>query len=1358
MNKYNLIFLVLNILVFGATESDAQNHYFNKILTQEGEANLSVRRIIQDNHGFLWLATFNGLYRYEGGDYIIQHKFNNNLEINSDVTSLAQDKENNIWIGTNNGLSRYNPVTEEVKTYLHSNEDSLSISDDKIRCINIDKKGNIWIGTREGGLNLYVPESDGFVNIKIEGENIVSPPYIKCILVDNDNKLWIGTWENGAYCLLYADGKTKVLANYRLEDSAHPLSHNYVYCLFKDTDGKIVAGTRSGLNVFDPDSGKMVQYNTTPEYSNGKMTNFFRSVNRNKNGQLWIGTWGGILLCDDFSDLETGNFELVLHNRKNNHSISHDQIMDIFQDKSGSVWIGTENGLNNYDPYQNQFQQISGDIIEELEEQTATAFCPYKDGMLIMTLSHGILFKNEMGTTYFPENNQFAQYGEKLYGLLVDSKNNVWASTFSGLLIKMNGRTQKFTSYKHSKLNVPIYTLAEAENGNILVGTSGEGMKYFNPKTETFMHHSGLTGNVEINDILIDKNKNIWVVAQLGIFKRKAGSQSFEFYLPDTDKKIAEPNVFINIAETAEGEIFVGGRNGLYKYNDSTNSFKTLKFKTSDKLWVTNIQFDSDQNMWLNLNFNRIAKWELNSDKLQFFKVNNGIRSSQYNRRGFFMDSKDRLNLSGFDQIYQFETAFPVENNYSPTPVFTSLIINNTEVHVGTEINNQVILNENINHQNAISLSRRNKDFTLAFTSTTYLNKTDNQYRYKLHGYDNEWRFGKQQQAHYTNLSPGKYTFEVYAANNDGIWSKHPAKLSIWIKPSPLLSLWAIVLYVFVVFAATYQIRKTILGRIHLKQELLIERVKRDKEDKFHQERLQFYTNISHELRTPLTLIMGPIKQLIGKEEEGSDKMRLQQFVLNNAQRLLSLVNQLLDFRKSLYEGMKLKVTHSDLVEIVESNLEAFEFMAKEKSIRTQFLNQSENIRGWFDQEKLDIILFNILSNAYKYTPENGMINVVLKVEPAGSDFDCRHVEIKVLNTGKGIEKNVQDKIFERFYRGDSTAETTNTGTGIGLALVKNLVELHHGKIILESEPGKTTSFTILLPMEKEQYSVEEVFDFKRDADRRTRELIKYTKPVNDKKVPENKADKKQRILIIEDNYELREFLFGFLSEEFQVFTANNGLEGLVVCEKENPDIVLSDIMMDNMDGLQFCEKLKSTSEISHIPVILMTALASAENKMEGYKTGADDYITKPFEPELLKIRIRNILKSRSKLQKGFKNDVNVTAKELTVSKIDEDLIDKIIVLIEKHIDNSDFNKDFLCRELGVSYSYLYRKLKSIAGTSPNDFVQSYRLKKAAQMLKETGLSVSEIAYKVGFNDALYFSKCFKKQFGTSPSKFVQQD
>lgn len=1348
---------ITSLLIFASViNTKAQSYTFDKIPTREGEANLSVRQTIQDKNGFLWLATFSGLFRYEGDDYIIQQTFGDQNEINTDVTSLLQDKLSNIWIGTNNGLSKYNPINGKLITYYYSPENSASIGSNKIRSLGMDHQGRILIGTFDAGLYAYDANTDGFYKIEFSISDLNPPVNIRSILTEDNGKVWIGTFNEGLYCFHWEGTEIDSVRNFRNENPAHYLSHNNIYSLFQDTDGTIVACTREGLNIYNA-AANTFEAVFSAEKINANMANYFRTICRDNSGMLWIGSWGGLYVCQSFSDLKTGNYKLLTHANSELNSISSGQIINVFQDKSGTLWIGTEEGINRFDPYQNQFQPLGGEVIFGLKEQTATDFGKWNDGILILTLSDGMLFKKDNKISRIFEKQLAPVANEKLYSLLVDSKQNIWAGSFEGRLIKISGADQSVSIYRQPGESVPVYSMVEAENGLLLLATAGGGLKYFNPKTEVFTSDNGLGGELQTNEVFTDSGKNIWMATQSGIFRKNTMTNEINSYLPDNAERDLTPNIFIDIQQNHKGEIMVGGRNGLYIFNSETNSFTKKSFENVSSLWVTNIQKDSHQNLWLNLNFNRIAKLDILTNELRIFYISNGIRTSAYNRRGFYIDENDELYISGIDKIYQFKTSTQMVNKFSPSPVFTKLVINNSEIEAGMEMNKQVILDSNIQFQKRIVLNNRNKDFSLSFTSTSYLNNKENRYRYMLRGYDKEWHVGNDRTAHYTNLNPGKYTFEVYAANNDGLWSENPAILELRIKPSPFFSFWAIAAYILIAAATAFQIRKTINARIQLRQELFIERVKREKDEKFHQERLRFYTNISHELRTPLTLIMGPIKQLIGGESSAATIEKLNYLILNNSQRLLSLVNQLLDFRKSVYEGMKLKTTFSNIVETIESNIDAFEFMAREKSIKVSFSNESKIVEGWFDKEKLDIILFNILSNAFKFTPENGFVEIGLKLVEPGVGFNVNGVKLTVSNSGKGIPKHLQEKVFDRFYQVGSQSVSSNPGTGIGLSLVKNLVELHHGKITLESEPDKITTFEIYLPCEKQAYKDEEIFDFKRDADRRTRELVDNIAKKTEQQQKNIQKTDLQKILIVEDNSELREFLSDYLSTGYQILTAGSGFEGLKICESENPDLIISDVMMENMDGLQFCETIKSTPEISHIPVILMTALASVENKMTGYKVGADDYITKPFEPELLKIRVGNILENLKNARNGFAHNVNVSARELTISKIDEDFMQQIIDLLEKNLDNSGFDIESFCKNIGVSSSQLYRKIKSITGLSPNEFIRTYRLKKAAVLIQESNLNISEIAYKVGFNDALYFSKCFKKQFGTTPSLYGVQ-
>jgi signal transduction histidine kinase/ligand-binding sensor domain-containing protein/CheY-like chemotaxis protein/AraC-like DNA-binding protein len=1279
--------------------------------------------------------------------------------INDDVTALLFDNHNNIWIGTDNGLSKFNLEKGECLTFYHDESDPASIQSSRIRSLALGNSGKVWIGTRDAGLNVYHPQSQTFQKLDMGHSQVKSPSHIKSILMDGDDKMWVGTLYDGLYRIVLSDMEVKSVINYRSDGTLPLLGINDIYCLLKGPNNEILIGSRDGLYVIDKGSGLPVIASPNILLQGG-LSNSFRAMFRDRDNHLWFGTWDGLMVCRSLDEFKKGNFQWIKHKRDIPNSISHDQVLDIYQDRSGIVWIGTESGLNKYDPFKNQFKPIEGEGIGLLKEQTATAFCPFKDGMLILTWSDGVFFNKDGQISRFCEalyRDQEVQK-EKLYSILADAENNVWLGSYNGLLIKTGEKGRSITKYRLMGENAPIYSIIEQDKDYLLIGsgTFQGGLHRFDKRSGKATRVEGLEGNIEINDIHIDRSRNLWIATQRGILKRGPNERSFVYFLPESSDSFVTPNIFTDIEESKDGSIFISGRNGLYRYHAGKKEFENIGFKNVKALWATDLQFDSGQALWLNLNFNQIAKWDTKSESLMLFDVNNGVRSTPFNRRGFYIDNNDVLFFSGFDQIYQFGTKNYLSNTYSPKPVFTKLMVNNSEVGVGAVFNKQVILKKHISSTSDIVLNHRNKDFALSFASASYANPRSNQYRYKLHGHDKEWQTGNNRLVQYSDIRPGKYLFEVFSSNNAEFWSQEPATLNIRVKPYPFFSLWAFLAYFVVLSVGSWQARKVVLARIRLKRELLIEKVKREKEENFNKERLQFYTNISHELRTPLTLIIGPVKQLLSQESNSQSFSKLYQLIHDNSQRLLSLVNQLLDFRKSLFEGMKLKVTYADLIELVDANLQAFEYMAKEKSINVGFQKPETSLHGWFDLEKVDIILFNILSNAFKFTPEGGNVRVEVIDTGSSADGHSGHVELVVGNSGKGIPKHLHDKVFERFYKLEDSPGYThqNRGSGIGLSFVKKLVQLHHGSISLESSPGKMTCFRVVLPLGKEAYSAEEVFDFKRDADRRTREM--FSAPIGHTLAMDQIAGKNggYKLLVVEDNRELREFLFDYLHGDFEVHTANNGLAGLEICRMEMPDLVISDIMMDHLNGIELCKQMKSTPEISHIPVILMTALASVENKMTGYKMGADDYITKPFEPDLLRIRIENILNNTLKNRQRFSKNIDISAKELTISKIDEDFMGKVTRVLDEKMQDEYIDIDGLSKELGVSTSHLYRKIKGITGLSPIDFVNTYRLKRAAHLIVTTDMNISEIAYKVGFNNPNYFSRIFKKHFEVSPSQF----
>jgi signal transduction histidine kinase/DNA-binding response OmpR family regulator len=664
------------------------------------------------------------------------------------------------------------------------------------------------------------------------------------------------------------------------------------------------------------------------------------------------------------------------------------------------------------------------------------------------------------------------------------------------------------------------------------------------------------------------------------------------------------------------------------------------------------------------------------------------------------------------------------------------------------EINGQIPLLQDLNYGKKAELNYKNRNFSLQFSTPSFVNEKLNKFQYMLEGFDKHWITANSNSriVQYTNLYPGKYVFKIKSCNSDGNWSRE-VSYQIRILPPFWLTPTSFILFLLLLACIFYFIRKEIKNRIRLKQELLTEKVNREHDIKLNNEKLRFFTNISHELRTPLTLILGPAKQLLDESNSNATEYEKSRYnlIYQNASRLLNLVNQVLDFRKAQSGELKLKVSKTDILAYSKNIFDSYKELAYNKKIKLNFTSGADTITGWIDNDKYDKILYNLLSNALKFTNKYGNVDLFINLKEGAEDL----LVIEVTDDGIGIPLKSQEKIFKRFYQA-SNSKANNTGSGIGLSLVKSLVAIHKGTITVESMPGKGSTFKVEIPIQRSSYDTKEVFEYALKND----SLSMLIPEKAAKKIIQN-TDLKEKILVIEDNIELRKYLVDYLSDYYKVYDAENGEEGLKICRQIKPILCVADVMMPVMDGLEFCKELKSDEFISHIPVVLLTALAENTDKVKGYDIGADGYLVKPFEPLLLKTVIENIIKSRLELKLKFSGEIESKISLLTHSPIDEEFMEKITALINENLSEEDLSTEFLCDKLGVSSSKLYRKIKELTDLAPNEFIRTIRLKKSAELLKTKKYNVSEVTSLVGFNDPLYFSRCFKKQFGFPPSKLI---
>jgi signal transduction histidine kinase/DNA-binding response OmpR family regulator len=806
--------------------------------------------------------------------------------------------------------------------------------------------------------------------------------------------------------------------------------------------------------------------------------------------------------------------------------------------------------------------------------------------------------------------------------------------------------------------------------------------------------------------------------------------------------------------EDSKGRIWVGTREGLNLFDEKTKQFQI--FTMSDGLpdnTILNILEDNHQTLWIstpNGLYNAIPKqgkaglvFSINS-----YDETNNLQNREFNDNAALKTRAGELIFggpSGFNIINPDKILQPV---YRPKIVFTGLQILSKSVVPGELINNRVLLQQSLLRLQSIGLKYKENVFSIEFASLDFGHNIQDKYAYMLEGFNSDWQYadGNLRRATYTNLGPGHYTFKVKVLSREGVWSDEKT-LQINIEPPFWRTTTAYIIYALIFAGLFLLARRITLDRIHMLYEVQHQRSEAERAHALEQLKTKFFTNVSHEFRTPLTLVITPLDKII-KQATDEDQKRQLNLVQRNAKRVLSLVNQLLDFRKMEVQEMKLHPAIGDIVAFSKDISDSFMDIAEKKNIRFSFSSEIDSLEIFFDRDKIEKILFNLLSNAFKYTHDNGTVSIHLGYNPPASNEDEGTLAIEVKDTGIGIPAGMKEKIFERFFQTDVPQSMVNQGTGIGLSITKEFVRLHNGIITVKSEPEQGTCFTFLLPAKK-------IYDTEADS------AISPVTAVEEEEVEQiipgetQKSGRKKTILVVEDNEDIRFYLKDNLKGMYKVEEATNGKEGWEKIKQLNPDLVVSDIMMPLMNGVELARKIKTGTLTAHIPVILLTAMGSEEKQLEGLKVGVNDYITKPFTFEILASRIKNLLSQQELLQKRFQNQIEVNPSEVTITPVDEKFLKQALEVVEKYMDNPDFSVEDFSREMCMSRKALYNKILSLTGKAPLEFIRSIRIKRAAQLLEKSGMTIAEIAYDVGFNNPKYFAKYFKEEFKVLPSQYI---
>lgn len=1338
VKSFLISFLFFLIGTFDTYSQLEKLDYEQQLLGETASQN-TVIAILQDQQGFMWFGTREGLYRFDG--YYVKtfkREYNNPNSLTDDyIPCLMEDSQGNIWIATRRGLNKYDPKSDTFCVYEYDKENPRSISENSISAIYEDKDGFIWIGTYGGGLNKLDPQTEYFTIYRHDqnNPNSIQQDYITDITEDGNGILWIGL---SGYGVDRFDKEEEKFTNYQiqLDNPTKTFRSNVVRDLFDDGRGNLWIATYFGLNKLQKANGNFTHWEPSSSKPNSFKSASFNSIVKNEKDNLRISTYGGGIYKFDLQT-ETFVFAEDLNEKVQN-------LFTVYRDQMGILWLGTDGG-GVYRYYDHpKFNFVS---IPDMQSYIAKISIDNKGRKWFGTLGQG-LFKinNDSTIQQFSTSNGLSQ--NIVSSIAQDLKGNLWIGTDAAGLNLYDPETANILVYRYQHGNPKslyhdsVFTTYVDPQGGLWIGTAA-GLSFFDESGKHFIREK-LSA---IRDILRIDDK-LWVATDKGLKIYDIEAHT----LKSTSQKVNTAGILhrkINcLFNSNKGAVYIGTEGGLYLFEPNTSSFVDLhKIYNIPYVKIMAIEQDQYDNLWL-LTGKGLMHLDTTAKTFEIFDKSDGMVFNSFYKALYFDSSKNEILVGGIGGYYAFNPDDIVKNTHQPPLVLTDIKILNKPVDIGKM--EGVLSNKAINFIEEISLSHKENMISFEFAALNYQSPEKNQYAYKLQGFNDDWVYtdANRRFATYTNLDPGNYTFMAKGSNNDGVWGDSTTPLKLTINPPPWKTWWAYTLYMMAILVALLLARRQIINREKLKNKLQLEHLALEKMQEIDTLKSRFFTNISHEFRTPLTLIIGPLKKIISKTKTRlhSDEQKDLDIMYRNSERLLRLTNQLLDLSRLEAGKLTLVREEKEIIQLIRVAITSFNSLADQKHVHFEQNIPTVGCVAMVDQGKLENIIYNLLSNAFKFTPENGSVSVDILLNENPLD---NKLSIIVKDTGTGIGKNDLDKIFDRFYRSPESVHNEIEGTGIGLALTKELVTLMGGTITVESLKDKGTSFNIILPIEVVGTTPLAIGDMEKDSV----PIIPTTEIEESVIVP----DSLPIILIAEDDADLRYYIKECLGiDEYRFMEAKNGKEGFEKAKEVIPDIIVSDLMMPEMDGLMFCELVKKDEHTNHIPFIMLTAKASEENQIEGLETGADDYITKPFDATSLQLKIKNSIRQQSLLQERLRKELLLEPVEKNVLSEKERFVSKLKSLIEKHIDNTVLSVGFLSSELAVSRVQLYRKTQALTGLSPTGFVRMIRLKKAAQLLRKQWNNVSEIAYAVGFDNLSYFTKCFRDMYGKTPSEYMK--
>ncbi|WP_369753104.1 two-component regulator propeller domain-containing protein [Flavobacterium sp. WC2409] len=1364
--QWQLFFwLVFSNVLFA--QNKFENYQFRII--KEGTSKRAVSSIVQDNYGFTWIGTNGaGLYRYDGVNYIgYEYNLKKSGSVNSNVIYATYvDDKNNLWIGTDEGLCLYNRDSDQFTKIKIEDVVAKGYAEPiTVKCIIQDNQGNLILGTYGYGLILLNKKT--LKAKKIESRLINLKDFqIKDFAKNKKGVVFFGS----NFGMFYFDSNYQIKPIFKDKFKKIPVTESIESMVVDKNDFIWIGTTSDGLFKIKID-------NDTYQFQNFPITKHkVLSIIKNSQNIIVCGTENDGLITVDNSGAIIKKY---LHSKYDNYSLKSNSVWSLYEDKESRIWIGYYNkGVGVFDKPNTKFNTVESLLNNDNSLQTSSVTAVAKDklgNLLISTEGGGIDVFDPEKKSFVHVNSINQSYyagltANDIQTIFIDSKQNIWLGSWNQGIFFLKFGTKKFVNYSTSNtkglLSNRIFSFTEDSKGRIWIGSFVKGLHYFDSVQNKFFHcnfenvFKDDASLAYVRKVFVDSDDVLWVGTILGLYQVKindGGSYtviSMKNQMIKNFKKHNSIQTILSIYESNDKTIWIGtDGGGLFSYNKKKRQFFNYNdFPDFKEKSIRSIVTDANDCLWVSGGLG-LSKLDFKNKTSVNFTMDDGLLVNEFNNNAVFKDGYGMLYFGSYEGLIYFNPNQIKKTQKEPSLYFSDFKLFNKSVVPGAESSP---LKKVIYQTKSLTLDHSQSVFTIEYVGINYNYPGKNEYAYYLEGFEKDWNYvGNNRTATYTNLEAGEYTFKVKAANKAGIWSSKPVVLHIRVLPPWWRSYLAYFLYIGLLVFVLLYLNGIYQNKFKAKQAIVLEREKAIQLEKLNNKKLQFFTNISHEFRTPLTLIINPLEDILKNKNEDISKEVFDKLktIHKSSDRLSRLINELMDFNKLQFNKIILQVKKVEVISFTKEIISYFDEEARNRKIKIIFESPLEKLNDWLDPKMLEKIIFNIISNAFKFTPDNGLISVAIEKVEKALLIDGNVVpsfSIVVTDTGAGIAKKDLKRIFDRFYQVNNLNKVYYGSTGIGLEVVKEFVELHQGIIGVDSKQDEGTKFTVTFPIGKHFYDQAEVSNevFHLDSIKSKNFIAPEGVEFQTAETPE--GDKAFTVLIVEDNSGLRNYLKQELRKQYKVIVAENGKKGYDLALQKLPDLIITDVIMPVMDGLELCKNIKGNLKTSHIPLLMLSAKAMVKDRLEGIDSGADIYLSKPFDLDILKSSLAQLISSRQIMFNKFYTGITNQGKEHTTT-LDNEFIQKTLSYINENISDSQLSVELLSSKVFLSRSQLYRKIKALTGVTVSEFIRNVRLEKARVLIEQGNNNMNEISFKVGFTSPSYFAKCYKNKYGHLP-------